>query len=845
MSNHVGMIVVPVHRIPGRSGIKTIIPAFLAAMLAFFAVCGVCFPAAAADSAGTLDAIMSDPSHSNKADPDYSVVFPADQVNQITITIPAENWQLMLANMTEMYGEFGGSAGGNAAGGQQAPGQGKGMPGASDSTDPVYVSADVSFEGLVWEHVGIRFKGFNSLMGSWNEGSYKIALKLNFDKYEDNYPELKNQRFYGFDELNLQGAYNDDSLMRDMIVPSIFRESGVAAPMTAFYRVYVDYGEGPVYFGLYTMIESVEDTVIETQFSDDSGNLYKPEGDGATFAAGTFDIDCFEKQTNEKEADWSDVEKLYTVLNADTRLSDPEQWRSDLEEVFDVDTFLRWLATNTVIQNWDTYGGNCRNFYLYTDPADGKITWIPWDNNYALNGGMDNGNTAPANPGDFPGNRTPGWQDPPGVTGAGDTVQTITGIAGTTTTVGQGSNSIPAHLLSFSDKDTIVTVGGSGTTTRPSISSFTGSSVTGTQEGFSTVSNVLSIEGIAGNDTMPAFPGPGNQSPGGMGAGGGMGRTISLGLDDVGENWPLIRYIADDPVYYATYQQYLGMVVTTSFEPTAMEETYRYYHALIEPYVTGPEGEVAEHTHLDSPEDFDTALDELVSHVHDRYDAVMEFLSSAITPTPVPTATPTTTPSPAATSAISALRGSASPAVTITSPARSATLTPGTALDIAWTATYTGEIECVTLEYSGNGRTWTVISDDLPGEGTYEWTVPEGSGSLLMIRVTATGTDGNTGSAGITCLVSSKGSGLSSLEDIRSGSASSSTSSRDDILASRGITQSQSGDSHDVSYGESTSDNSFRAALLARLGVSQPDSLGQWRASHLSSASDGSGTTAP
>jgi hypothetical protein len=183
--------------------------------------------------------------------------------------------------------------------------------------------------------------------------------------------------------------------------------------------------------------------------------------------------------------------------------------------------------------------------------------------------------------------------------------------------------------------------------------------------------------------------------------------------------------------------------------------------------------------------------------------------------------------------------------VTITSPARSATLKPGTVLDIAWTATYTGEIEGVNLEYSGNGRTWTVISDDLAGEGSYEWTVPEGNGSLLMIRVTATGTDGNSGSGGITCLVSSKGSGSSSLEDIRSGSASSSTSSRDDILASRGITQSQSGDSHDVSYGESTSDNSFRAALLTRLGVSQPDSLGEWRASHLSSASDGSGTTTP
>jgi len=31
--------------------------------------------------------------------------------------------------------------------------------------------------------------------------SHKYPFRLNFDKFEDDYPEIDNQRFYGFDEL--------------------------------------------------------------------------------------------------------------------------------------------------------------------------------------------------------------------------------------------------------------------------------------------------------------------------------------------------------------------------------------------------------------------------------------------------------------------------------------------------------------------------------------------------------------------------------------------------------------------------------------------------------------------
>jgi len=62
-----------------------------------------------------------------------------------------------------------------------------------------------------------------------------------------------------------------------------------------------------------------------------------------------------------------------------------------LEEVFNTDVFLKYLAVNTVIQNWDTYGRMTQNYYLYNNPDNGKLTWIPWDNNEALQEGKMGG----------------------------------------------------------------------------------------------------------------------------------------------------------------------------------------------------------------------------------------------------------------------------------------------------------------------------------------------------------------------------------------------------------------------------------------------------------------------
>lgn len=321
----------------------------------------------------------TDETHSKSADPSFDEVFSNTEVKRFDFVISEENWEAMLNNMTSLYGTFGGSNSG--------PGGGTSF---SDE-DPIFVPGSVFYEGKEWYKVGLRFKGNSSLKSAWKSRTLKLSFKMDFDEYEDDYPQIDNQRFYGFKKFSLKNNFDDSSFLREKVTTEVFRNAGLAVSNTAFYTLYVDHGDGPEYFGLYTLVEEVDGSVLDTQFSSDDGNLYKPEDYGSSFAEGTFNEGGFEKKTNEDEADWTDIKNLFTALHASTRTSDAATWRTNLEAVLDVDTFLNYLAVNTVVQNWDTYGLMEHNYYLYNNPDNNLLTWIPWDNNEALQDGKQGG----------------------------------------------------------------------------------------------------------------------------------------------------------------------------------------------------------------------------------------------------------------------------------------------------------------------------------------------------------------------------------------------------------------------------------------------------------------------
>lgn len=304
----------------------------------------------------------------------YDVVFNQDEVLRFDIIVDNDDWSAMQSNLSSVLSSSGG------------------RPGESlDFDDPVFVPCTFKFNDTEWYYVGIRYKGNSSLQSTYSSGIKKFSFKLDFDEFEDDYPAISNQRFYGFKQLNLKNNYLDVSQMREKVGADLFRQFGLASPQSAFCEVYIDYGNGPQYYGLYTLIEEVDDSVIKTQFTNGSGNLYKPDGDAASFANGTYDTDEFYLKTNLDSSNYSDISALYEAINSSLRTTDTEIWKTNLENVFDVDLFLKYLAANNTIQNWDTYGNMTHNYYLYNNPANNKLTWIPWDNNEAFQEGKRSG----------------------------------------------------------------------------------------------------------------------------------------------------------------------------------------------------------------------------------------------------------------------------------------------------------------------------------------------------------------------------------------------------------------------------------------------------------------------
>ncbi|HOV27214.1 MAG TPA: CotH kinase family protein [Pseudobacteroides sp.] len=288
--------------------------------------------------------------HSKNADPDYNLLFPDDKVLRIDIKMNRDDYQKIKTSVT-------------------------------DSEDTVYVPVTVSFNGITWCSVGFKYNENGSLTAL--EDKTKLPFRLDFDKFEDENPEIMDQRFWGFSSMIFDNCWNDYSFMREKIAGEIFREGGVPAAKSSFCRVYADTGDGPKYWGLYTMIEDPSDVMLRDQFGNTEGNCYKPEGPGADWSL-PFDEEAFIKVNNEEDEDWSDVEIAHEALFDEN--TDKEVWRSNLEKYFNVKGFIKWLAINTAIVNLDSYGTSAHNYYLYNDKDKG-LTWIPWNHNLSLTKG--------------------------------------------------------------------------------------------------------------------------------------------------------------------------------------------------------------------------------------------------------------------------------------------------------------------------------------------------------------------------------------------------------------------------------------------------------------------------
>lgn len=275
---------------------------------------------------------------SNTTDLDgYSAFFTTDKVHKIEIVIPDGDFEKIL----------------------------------EDPEAEEFYSADITLDGVSVSNVGFRTKGNSTLRSVANSDSMRYSFKVKVDKYEDD------QLLIGLDEFVLNNNFADPSYMREILSYNALSAIGENVSQASFVNVYIN---GELY-GLYTMVETVDDSFLNNNFGDNDGTLYRMDQGSNLIYKENDNLENAVLKNGDDESK-EDLRFMIKVLN-----DMPEGEKGGIESVLDVDSALRYIAANTVLESYDSYSGQfAQNYYLYNN--DGIFTVIPWDYNMSFGGFM-------------------------------------------------------------------------------------------------------------------------------------------------------------------------------------------------------------------------------------------------------------------------------------------------------------------------------------------------------------------------------------------------------------------------------------------------------------------------
>lgn len=235
---------------------------------------------------------------------------------------------------------------------------------------------DITIDGIKLKNVSFNTKG-NSSLKSIAEGpsvgpaANRFSFKINFGKYENN------QTYYGLDILNLNNIFGDASYLNDALSYEMFREMGIAAPLTSFVYLKIN-GQN---FGLYSAVEEISKSFMERNNLD--GYLYKPGQSGRNNKGSTLIY------VDEKIDSYPDIfNNAKSIISKDdkTRLIKSLKYlneQKDLDKVLNIKEIIPYFAVHNFLLSYDSYTGkSIHNYYLLE--KDGILSMLPWDYNLAF-----------------------------------------------------------------------------------------------------------------------------------------------------------------------------------------------------------------------------------------------------------------------------------------------------------------------------------------------------------------------------------------------------------------------------------------------------------------------------
>ena len=232
--------------------------------------------------------------------------------------------------------------------------------------DGYIMATSVSINGVVFDSVGVKYKG-NS---TYNANQTKNPFHIELDTYKDH-------DYQGYKDIKLSNVAKDPSFLREVLSYQIIRQYMVA-PKSNYANVTVN----GTLLGLYVSSEAISRTFLESRFDSKNNTFFKCNpingaGPQATdlpdlVYLGTDSADYDEAYELKSDYGWVDLIAFCDTL---------ENNLTAIESILDVDRAIWMLALNNVLVNLDSYiGGFTQNYYLYQSDYHQFIPMI-WDLN--------------------------------------------------------------------------------------------------------------------------------------------------------------------------------------------------------------------------------------------------------------------------------------------------------------------------------------------------------------------------------------------------------------------------------------------------------------------------------
>lgn len=226
----------------------------------------------------------------------------------------------------------------------------------------------------VYDKIGFRIKGGASRTFS------KKSWKLSFNEYE------AGQKFAQQSKLSLKAMQMDPSATREKLCIGLLYSMNAVVQRGSYAEVYIN----DQFMGMYMMLEDIGNQFLKSRFGNDDGKLYKCTGDMAYLGSdpGAYanltcgDSPCYKPETDEAD-DYTELAEFMTVIN----MTDSD-FAANVEDIFDVDLFIRTLVMEVATGNWDGIW-DCNNYFLYYNLQFNKFQYFRQDLDIAF-GTFDN-----------------------------------------------------------------------------------------------------------------------------------------------------------------------------------------------------------------------------------------------------------------------------------------------------------------------------------------------------------------------------------------------------------------------------------------------------------------------